>query len=51
MMLALAVTVLVDPAAMSDPLTALAVFGAAFGLATVVHLVARDRVLGSRRHL
>lgn len=41
MMLALAVTVLVDPAAMSDPLTALAVFGAAIAVATVVHLVTR----------
>jgi cytochrome c biogenesis protein CcdA/glutaredoxin len=50
MMLALAVTVLVDPAAMSDPLTALGVFGTAFGVAGVVHLVVRDRVLGIHRH-
>lgn len=39
MMLALAVTVLVDPEAMSDPLLALAVFAGAFGVAAVVHLV------------
>jgi cytochrome c biogenesis protein CcdA/glutaredoxin len=42
MMLALAATVLVDPAAMSDPLTALGVFGAAFAVAGVVHLVTRS---------
>ncbi|MDP2774206.1 MAG: hypothetical protein Q8O61_11700 [Nocardioides sp.] len=42
MMLALAVTVLVDPAAMSDPLIALGVFGAAVAVAAVVHLVTRS---------
>jgi cytochrome c biogenesis protein CcdA/glutaredoxin len=41
MMLALAVTVVVDPSAMSDPLTALGVFGAALGAALAVHLVTR----------
>lgn len=50
MMLALAVTVVVDPAAMSDPLTALGVFAAALAVAGVVHLVMRDRVLAIRRH-
>jgi glutaredoxin len=50
MMLALAVTVLVDPTAMSDPLTALAVFGAALAAAGLVHLVMRHRVLTLRRH-
>ena len=47
MMLALAVTVLVSPEAMNNPLTALAVFAAALGLALVVHLVT-ERVQGSR---
>jgi cytochrome c biogenesis protein CcdA/glutaredoxin len=42
MMLALAVTVLVDASAMSDPLTALGVFGAALAAAAVVHLVTRS---------
>lgn len=42
MMLALAVTVVVRPDAMSDPLTALAVFAAALGAATLVHLVMRS---------
>ncbi|MCD6640500.1 MAG: hypothetical protein LT071_11385 [Nocardioides sp.] len=41
MMLALAVTVLVDPALMSDPLVALAVFAGAVALAAVVHVVTR----------
>jgi cytochrome c biogenesis protein CcdA/glutaredoxin len=41
MMLALAVTVLVDPALMSDPLVALVVFVGAMALAAVVHLVTR----------
>lgn len=41
MMLALAVTVLVDPALMSDPLVALAVFAGAVALAAVLHLVTR----------
>lgn len=50
MMLALAVAVLVDPAAMSDPLTALGVFGAALAVAALVHLVMRDRVLAIPRH-
>jgi cytochrome c biogenesis protein CcdA/glutaredoxin len=53
MMLALAATVLVDPTAMSDPLIALGVFGAAFGMASVVHLVTRsvrrDRPVGATR--
>ncbi|MFA6574868.1 MAG: hypothetical protein WCS84_05555 [Nocardioides sp.] len=49
MMLALAVTVLVDPAAMSDPLTALAVFGAAVAVAAVLHLVTRS-VRGDAAH-
>lgn len=40
-MLALAATVLVNPAAMSDPILALAVFAAAFVTAVVVHLVTR----------
>lgn len=39
MMLALAVTVLVDPEAMSNPATALLVFLAAFGTAGLIHLV------------
>lgn len=42
MMLALAVTVLVDPAAMSDPVTALLVFAAAVAAAVLVHLVTRS---------
>lgn len=50
MMLALAVAVVVDPAAMSDPLTALGVFGAALAVAGLVHLVMRNRVLTLRRH-
>jgi cytochrome c biogenesis protein CcdA/glutaredoxin len=41
MMLALAVTVLVDPSAMSDPLIALAVFAAALLVAGAVHAVTR----------
>lgn len=41
MMLALAVTVLVEPSAMSDPLTALVVFAAALFAAGAVHLVSR----------
>jgi thiol-disulfide isomerase/thioredoxin len=41
MMLALAVTVVVSPQAMSDPLTALLVFGLAFGTAAVIHAVTR----------
>jgi len=48
MMLALAVTVLIDPAAMSDPLVALAVFAAAVGAAAVVHLVTRALAPGVR---
>jgi glutaredoxin len=39
MMLALAVTVLLDPEAMSDPVTALLVFLAAVGAAALIHLV------------
>jgi cytochrome c biogenesis protein CcdA/glutaredoxin len=39
MMLALAITVLVSPEAMSSPLVALAVFGAAFAVAALVHAV------------
>jgi hypothetical protein len=35
---------------MSDPLIALAVFGAALAVAGLVHLVMRDRVLTLRRH-
>jgi cytochrome c biogenesis protein CcdA/glutaredoxin len=50
MMLALAITVVVDPTAMSDPLTALGVFAAALAVAGVVHLVARDRVPTLRSH-
>jgi class 3 adenylate cyclase len=50
MMLALAVAVVVDPAAMSDPLTALGVFGAALAVAAAIHLVMRDRVLAIHRH-
>ncbi|KAB7741015.1 hypothetical protein GA707_18185 [Nostocoides sp. F2B08] len=38
MMLALAITVLVDPEAMSDPGTAVLVFLGAFGAATLIHL-------------
>lgn len=38
MMLALAITVLVDPEAMSDPGTAVLVFLAAFGAAALIHL-------------
>jgi glutaredoxin len=41
MMLALAVTVVVDPQAMGDPLTALLVFVSAFVAAAVTHLVTR----------
>ncbi|GAB3259735.1 hypothetical protein [Nocardioides dilutus] len=41
MMLALAITVLVEPSAMSDPLTALAVFALALLVAGAVHLVTR----------
>jgi cytochrome c biogenesis protein CcdA len=48
MMLALAVTVLVDPSAMSDPLIALAVFAAALLATAVVHLVTRAVVAGVR---
>lgn len=47
MMLALAVTVLVNPEAMSDPLAATAVFAAAFAAAGLVHLVMRRRELTS----
>ncbi len=47
MMLALAVTVVVSPEAMSNPLIAMAVFGVAFAAAAVIHLVTqrveRDR--------
>jgi hypothetical protein len=41
MMLALAVTVLVDPSAMSEPLVALVVFALALVVAAVVHAVTR----------
>jgi thiol-disulfide isomerase/thioredoxin len=41
MMLALAVTVVVSPEAMSDPLIAILVFAAAFAAAAVIHLVTR----------
>lgn len=41
MMLALAITVLVSPEAMSDPLLALVVFGAAFATAALIHVVTR----------
>jgi glutaredoxin len=41
MMLALAVTVVVSPEAMADPLIAMLVFAAAFAAAAVVHLVTR----------
>ncbi len=47
MMLALAVTVLVRPEAMTNPLAALAVFAAALAVAVAVHLVTRA-VRGSR---
>jgi cytochrome c biogenesis protein CcdA/glutaredoxin len=42
MMIALAIAVLVSPEAMSDPLTAVAVFGAALAVAAAVHLVTRS---------
>lgn len=42
MMLALAVTVLVSPEAMSDPVQALIVFAAAFAAAGLIHLVMRS---------
>jgi len=41
MMLALAVTVLVEPATMSDPLLATAVFALALAAAALVHAVTR----------
>ena len=52
MMLALAVTVLVRPEAMGEPLSALLVFAAAFGIAAIVHLVTThlQADVGRRRH-
>lgn len=41
MMVALALTVLISPESMSNPLLALAVFAAAFAAAAVIHLVTR----------
>jgi hypothetical protein len=41
MMIALAITVLLAPAAMANPVVAVLIFGAALGAAALVHLVTR----------